>query len=246
MLVSLRRIPGLATIAVDESAGTATLGALATHRDVERHDELRRRVPLLSEVFRVVGNVRVRNIATVGGVVAEADYASDPPGALVALGASVRAVSVAGERTISLQDFYRGFFATALRVDELVHSVEMPLPAPGTGSAYVKFSTRSSEDRPCLGATAIVRLGRDGRCEHLRVVVGATTEVPLTKPGVEREAIGRELTDEVRREIGEAYASEARTLSDSRGSADYRRRMIAVWVPRVLALACARAGGAPA
>jgi carbon-monoxide dehydrogenase medium subunit len=241
LLVSLRRVPGLSGIDVDGQRGTAVLGALATHRDVARHDGLAGRAPLLREVFSLVGNARVRNIATVGGVVAEADYASDPPGALVALDALVRCASASGERTISLNDFYRGFFATALRDDELVTAVEVPLPSRGTGAAYVKFSTRSSEDRPCLGATAVVRLDGDRRCEHLRVVVGATTEVPLTRPEVERDAVGHELSSDLRREIGRRYADGARTLSDSRGSADYRRRMIAVWVPRVLELACARA-----
>jgi carbon-monoxide dehydrogenase medium subunit len=244
LLVSLRRIPGLDRIDVDEQRGTAVLGAFATHRDVARHDGLARRAPLLREVFGLVGNARVRNIATVGGVVAEADYASDPPGALIALDASVRCASASGERTIALSEFYRGFFMTALADDELVTAVEVPLPPPGTGAAYVKFSTRSSEDRPCLGATAVVRLDRDGRCEHLCVVVGATTETPLTKLEVDRDARGRELTPALRQEIGERYADGAHTLSDSRGSADYRRRMIAVWVPRVIELACARAAAA--
>jgi len=244
VLVSLRRIPGLDRIELDEQRGTAVLGALATHRDVMRHDGLATAVPLLREVFAVVGNARVRNIATVGGVVAEADYASDPPGALLALDAAVRCAGPDGERTIALSDFYRGFYATALREDELVTAVEVPVPKRGTGAAYIKFSTRSSEDRPCLGASAVVGLDAAGRCERLRVVVGAATETPLSKPEVDRDAVGHELTDALRREIGERYAEGAHTLSDSRGSADYRRRMIAVWVPRVLEQACARAGAA--
>src|SRR5438105_3574269 len=80
-------------------------------------------------------------------------------------GPSCRAVGAAGELPISLPDFYRGFFATSLREDELVRAVEVPLPAPGTGAAYAKFVTRSSGDRPCVGATAVVRLDARGRCE---------------------------------------------------------------------------------
>jgi carbon-monoxide dehydrogenase medium subunit len=244
VLVSLRRVPGLERVEIDEARGTVVIGTLVTHRRVERDEELRRRVPLLGDVFGRVGNVRVRNVATVGGVVAEADYASDPPGALIALGASVHAASATGERTLPLEGFYRGFFSTSLHEDELVTAVEVPLPPPSTGAAYAKFVTRSSEDRPCLGATAVVRLDPEGRCEHLRMVVGATTEVPLTLPEVEREAIGREPTPELGRELGAAYAAAARTLSDSRGSAAYRRRMIAVWVPRVFQRAVDAARGA--
>jgi carbon-monoxide dehydrogenase medium subunit len=243
-LVSLRRIDGLDRIDVDEQRGLVALGPLVTHRAIERSEELRGRVPLLFDAFRLVGNIRVRSVATVGGVVAEADYASDPPGALIALGATVRVAGAGGERRISLQDFYRGFFATDLREDELVCGVEVPLPARGTGAAYAKYVTRSSEDRPCLGASAVVRLDADRRIESLRIVVGGATDVPLLKPELEREARGRELTPELQRELGESYAADARTISDSRGSAAYRKRMIAVWVPRVLELARRRSAAA--
>jgi carbon-monoxide dehydrogenase medium subunit len=236
-LLSLRRVPGLDRIAIDEHAGRVRLGPLVPHATVERDEALRNLLPLVPDVFSRVGNVRVRSVATVGGVLAEADYASDPPGALLALGASVRLASVDGERVVPLSDFFRGFFETVVREDELISEVELPLPAAGTVGAYAKFVTRSSEDRPCVGVTVLLRLGEDDRCEDLRVVVGAATELPLRQTEAERGARGRAVTAELAREVAEAYANGARTLSDSRGSGSYRREMIRVWVRRTIARA---------
>jgi carbon-monoxide dehydrogenase medium subunit len=238
-LVSLRRIPGLDGIELD--GRRVRLGPLVTHAAVERHAALGDRLPLLPDVFGRVGNVRVRSVATVGGVLAEADYASDPPGALLALGASVRLASSEGERTVPLAGFFRGYFETVVREDEVIREIEVPLPSPGTTAAYTKFVTRSSEDRPCVGVTVLLRLDDDDRCEDLRVVVGAATELPLRKPEVEDAARGHVVTDELAREVGEAYARDARTLSDGRGSASYRREMIGVWVRRTIGRARDRA-----
>jgi carbon-monoxide dehydrogenase medium subunit len=241
-LVSLWRIPGLDEVVLDRQR--VRLGALVTHAAMERHAGLRERVPLVADVFSRVGNVRVRSVATVGGVLAEADYASDPPGALLALGASVRLAGSDGKRQVPLADFFRGHFETVVREDELIREVEVPIPPPGTVGAYTKFVTRSSEDRPCVGVTVLLRLAEDGRCDDLRVVVGAATELPLRRPDAEGAARGEKLTDELARELGEAYARDARTLSDGRGSAAYRRDMIRVWVRRTIERARDRARAA--
>jgi carbon-monoxide dehydrogenase medium subunit len=231
-LVSLRRIPGLDGIELDGQG--VRFGPLVTHAAVERHAGLMEPLPLLPDVFSRVGNVRVRSVATVGGVLAEADYASDPPGALLALGASVKLASVAGERIVPLAGFFRGYFETVVREDEVIREVDIPLPPPGTAAAYTKYVTRSAEDRPCLGVTVLLRLDEDDRCEDLRVVVGAATELPLRRPEAEEAARGHAVTQELAREVGEAYARDARTLSDGRGSASYRQEMIRVWVRRTI------------
>src|SRR5262245_10548787 len=240
-LVSLRRVAGLDAVELDEPGQCVRIGPLVTHATLERHQGLRERLPLLPDVFGRVGNIRVRSVATVGGVLAEADYASDPPAALLALEASVTLAGVDGERRVPLSEFFRGYFETVVGVDELIREVEVPLPPAGTVGEYTKFVTRSSEDRPCVGVTVLLGLNDDGGCHDLRVVVGAATELPLRKPEAEQAARGRAVTDELARELGEAYASDARTLSDGRGSAAYRREMIRVWVRRTVERARDRA-----
>src|SRR5712692_897574 len=174
-LVSVGRVEGLRD--VREVDGHIVLGALVTHREVELSPLVRRVVPVLAETFGTVANVRVRNAATVGGVVAEADYASDPPTAFVALDAEIEVRGPRGARRVPATEFFRGFFTTALQPDELVTAVRVPIPDERTRGVYEKFVTRSSEDRPCVGVVALVRLA-GGVCEDLRAAVGAATETP--------------------------------------------------------------------
>jgi carbon-monoxide dehydrogenase medium subunit len=224
MLVALRGIPDLGHIEADEEV--LRLGAMATHRAVESSEAVREGWPSLAFTFSVVASPRVRNQATVGGVVADADYASDPPSMLAALGARVVAQSARGEREIPAEEFVLGHYETALEEDELV--TEVRVPRGGGRSVYRKFRSRSSEDRPCVSVAAA---REDG---GLRVVVGAVAERPQYFPEICDLARDKRITGELATELGHRYAEEIEPLSDSRGSARYRRRVIAVEVRRAV------------
>jgi carbon-monoxide dehydrogenase medium subunit len=241
VLVSIGAIPGLAERTAED--GVLRLGALATHRQVERDATVRRVLPVVADTFAKVANVRVRNAATVGGVMAEADYASDPPAVFLGLGATVVAEGPAGVRRIPAADFFVAFYETSLAPDEIVTAVEVPIPAPGTGAVYEKFVTRSSEDRPCVGVFAAAR--RDGATfRDIRVAVGAAAETPRRFAELDATGEGTDLGDDVCRSIADGYAGRIETLDDVRGSAWYRTEMIRVWVRRALEGARARAAGA--
>ena len=229
-LISLNAVPGLGSIEVAD--GHLRLGALVTHREVEKSTLVQSSAPALARAFRVVGNVRIRNAATVGGVLAEADYASDPPAVFLALDASVEASSPGGARLISIRDFFVGFYETALMPDEILTAVSIPIPPTRMGAAYEKYVTRSAEDRPCVGVAAMVQMGQT--CEELRVAVGAAAETPQRFPDVEATAYGTALEDDVVAAIADAYADRIDTLDDMRGSAWYRTEMIRVWVRRAI------------
>jgi carbon-monoxide dehydrogenase medium subunit len=235
VLVNLGRVPGLDTIRVEEDG--LHLGPLALLRDVELSPQVQQEWPGLAQACGVVGNVRVRNQATIGGNLAEADYASDPPAMLLALDAAVTVASATGSRAIPLADFYLGFYTTALQPDELITGVFVPRLPASARMAYLKFKTRSSEDRPCLGVAAIGSF-EDGLCADLRVAVGAATEIPRRLPEVEALARGQSLTDELIAEIAEGYASQVDTLDDIRASSWYRTQMIRVHVRRALQEVC--------
>lgn len=242
-LVSIGRLPDLADIRRVE--GWLEIGALATHRDVERSPVVREAIPVLAETFEKVANVRVRNVATVGGVLAEADYASDPPAVLRGLGAEVIARGPGGDRAIALTGFFKAFYETELAPDEILTSVRVPVPRSGTGAVYEKFVTRSSEDRPCVGTFASVRFAADGRTvDDLRVAVAAAAETPQRFEDVEAAAVGKVLDDGMARSVADAYAGRIDTLDDLRGSAWYRTEMVRVWVRRAIERAAARAGAA--
>jgi aerobic carbon-monoxide dehydrogenase medium subunit len=213
--LSLRDVSGLDTLAVDD--GELRIGALVTHRTVELSALARERVPALALAFSVVASPRVRNQATVGGVLADADYASDPPAMLTALGARAVAESVRGAREIPLEELIVGHYSTSLEPDELITEVRIPLGEHQ--AAYRKFRSRSHEDRPCV-AVAVCR-----RPSELRVVVGAVADRPQWFP---------ELCDGEPADVARAYAAAIDPLDDIRGSADYRRRVVAVEVRRAL------------
>ena len=231
-LVSLAGLPGLDEIRRED--GTLRIGALVTHREVESSNVVQATVPALASTFGRVGNVRVRNAATVGGVVAEADYASDPPCAFLALDAIVEVAGPGGARPIPVNEFFKGFYETALGVGEIVTHVRVPIPPDSTSAIYEKFITRSSEDRPCVGVFAAVRLDADHRCTELRVAVGAASEVPQRFRELEMIAGGHQLEDDLLRRIADGYAERIETLSDLRGSAWYRTEMVRVWVRRAI------------
>ena len=223
-LVALRRVPDLDYIEAGD--GLLRLGAMATHRSVEQHGVVQAGWPALAFTFSVVASPRVRNQATVGGVVADADYASDPPSMLAALRGRVVARSVRGEREIPMDEFILGHYATALEEDELV--TELRVPQSLGPSVYRKFRSRSSEDRPCVSVAA----ARDNG--DLKVVVGAVADRPQYFPELCALARGGAITNELAAEIGRRYAEEIEPLSDSRGSERYRKRVIAVEVRRAL------------
>lgn len=211
------------------------IGSLVTHYEMESSPVVKAAFPALAETFHKVANIRVRHQATVGGVLCEADYASDPPTMLIALRARAKAVSTRGERWIELTDFFRDFYETVLEHDEIITEIFVPEMAPKTGAAYIKFNTRSSEDRPCVGVAAIVeRHGERGVCENLRVVVGAVASVPQEIHAGEALAGGKEMTADLAREVGHAYAEAIDPISDMRGSDWYRRQVIEVIVRRAI------------
>ena len=210
-LLSLGGVEELRAISVHD--GELRLGAMVSHRRVER--EVREGWPVLARAFSLVASPRVRNQATVGGVLADADYASDPPAMLAALGARVVLRSPSGERELGVGELILGYYTTRIRRDELL--VEVRVPPEPERATYRKFRSRSAEDRPCV-AVAAAR-GEDG----LRVVVGAVAEALQEFP---------DLCDGEPAEIGARYAERIEPLSDARGSAAYRRRVIAAEVRR--------------
>src|SRR5579884_1732152 len=226
-LLSLGRVEELRNISVHAS-GELRLGAMVTHREVERDPLVREGWPVLARGFGLVASPRVRNQATVGGVLADADYASDPPAVLCALNARAVLRSPRGERQVPIDELILGFYETCIADDELL--IEVRVPAGIERATYRKFRSRSSEDRPCV-AVAAARSGGT-----LRVVVGACAEVPQHYSDICAAASGDAIDSgsAVAREIGERYAERLEPLSDSRGSADYRRRVVAVEVRRAI------------
>ena len=230
-LVAIDRLPDLRGVTVEPDL--LRIGALTSLTEVARSADVQRHAASVAVAASVVANPRIRNAATLGGNLAEADYASDPPSALVAWGARCRVQGPNGERTIAVSDLITGFYTTALDHDELITSIEIPLPAGDVRSVYLKYRSRSSEDRPCVGVGARVVLDGDV-VTAAEVAVGAVSATPHHLPEVTAALVGSPLSEATIRSVAAAYADSVDPIEDFRGSAWYRRRVVEVYVRRAL------------
>jgi len=231
-LISLRNIDGLSGITADDDV--ISIGSSVTLHEIASSSLLLERTPSLARACGVVGNIRVRCSATLGGNLAEGDYASDPPTVLAGLDATVIAESERGERTIPAGELVTGFYETALEPDEIITRVDVRALSPDERAVYLKYVSRSSEDRPCVGVAARARFS-DKEVDELSVVVGAVASSPQRFRHVEQEAVGARLDPTLIDRLADAYSQEISPLEDARGSAWYRKRMIRVFVRRALA-----------
>lgn len=231
-LVSLRRLEQrYRRIEVDED-GALRVGALTPLSDLERSPLVRARVPVLAQTLRTLSNVRVRNVATIGGHLAHADPHMDLPPVLLALGARVRVAGPHGERTIPLDELFSGYYETVLAPDELIVEVVVP-DQRAVRAAYLKCTTLSADDWPAVGVAAALRL-EDGAVADARLAVGAATEKPIRLARASELVRGRRVDEALVREAGEAASAEVEVFPDGRGSEDYKRALIRVYVGRAL------------
>lgn len=239
-LVSLARIPGLGGVEADN--GHVRIGAGSTLTEIAASPVVRDRLPSLAIAAASVGNIRVRNVATLGGNLAEADYASDPPAVLVSLGAVCELSRGEQRREVAVSEFITGFYSNVLEDGELLTAIVIPAPA-NRRTSYVRFLSRSSEDRPCV--TVAARADMDGSSvRDLDVVVGAVAARPQRLEDVTAAAVGRRLDGDLIAGIADAYRESLQPMDDLRGSEWYRRQVIEVMVRRALTRIASPEGGA--
>lgn len=235
-LVSLRKLSTGSTRSwrgIDQDRHHVRIGGGVTLSEVAESPLICEQLPSLARACALVGNVRVRNVATLAGNMAEADYASDPPAVLDSLSAECVAAGPRGDRLIPSGQFITGFYENALHHDEVLREIRLPKPRADRRTTYVKYISRSSEDRPCVGVAAAARVRRD-KVHALRVVVGAVAGTPQRCPEAALLLRGRSPTTAAIAECARAHAESIEAMDDQRGSRWYRRRMIEVNVRRAL------------
>ena len=235
-LVDIKRIPGLDGIAAED--GALRIGALATHRAIERSPLVREQLPELAALEANVANVRVRSAGTLGGNLCFAEPHSDPATLLVALGATLTLVSADGERSVPADGFFTGLMSTARRPDEILTDIRVPLPGPATGVAYERFKIH---ERPSASVAAVVRLA-GGTVAEARVVVGSVGERPERVPAAEALLVGHAPSAGLAAEAAAAVRLEVEPTVDAFESTDYKRQLAAV----LAEAAIVRAAGAAA
>ena len=229
-LVDLQTIPGLNQISPENDA--VRIGALTTHRAVELSPIIREAFPILIEAFSKIGNVRVRQTASVGGNLAHADYRLDPPPPLLVLRADVYTCGPNGSRTIPIKDFFRGLYETALEPGELIVDVRIPFMPANSKAVYVRYSSLSGNDWPCLGVAALM-VERNGRSRELRLALGGVAATPVLIEGLELirdQSLDQGVIEKLLATVDEQISPS----SDLRGSEWYKRKMVRVFVKKAI------------
>jgi len=234
-LIDIGRVAELQGIT--RQGGTLRIGSLATHDQVASSDIVRAGARLLAEACAKVGDAAVRNWGTLGGNLAHADPASDPPPALVAAGARLELQSSSGRRWVAAGEFFSDLFITALASDEIIAAVEVPAAAARTGSAYLKHPHPASGYAVC-GAAAVVTLDAANRCASARLTIGGVGPVPVP---IDMAALSGETPEQPTVDAVVAGIEVSEPLSDPYASSDYRLRLARVLGRRAVLLAAQRA-----
>jgi len=230
-LVSLRKVGGLSGIKAGGD-GSLTIGAMTPLAALEHSAEVARLAPVITRTMLRLSNVRVRNVATVGGALAHGDPHMDLPPVLIALGARVTAVGPTGERTLKVEDLLTGYYETALAKNELIAAVT--IPAQGSRrSAYMKFTAGSAEDWPAVGVAVSVDAAGDTLRDAIVVASAATTKATRLA-SAEAVLKGARVDDAALKRAGEAGAAEADIIADVRGSVAYKRELVRVHIGRAI------------
>jgi carbon-monoxide dehydrogenase medium subunit len=239
-LVSLRKLGAqMFGIAVAKS-GELTVGAMTPLSAIEHSPEVLRHAPVIGLTMKRLSNVRVRNVATIGGALAHADPHMDLPPVLIALGASVSITGPSGERALPVEDFLTGYYETALAKNELITQVRIPAQGPAR-AAYFKVTAGSADDWPALGVAVALEMA-GGTVQSARIVVSAATTKASLLAGAGKALTGSKADDAALKNVAEAAVAEADILADVRGSASYKRELLRVYVGRAVRAAMATGG----
>ncbi len=256
VLISLQGIPSFDQIQYD---GSLRIGAMVTHRALEKSELIRKEFSALADAVDVLGSIQIRNVATIGGNICTAAPSADTVAPLMVLGAQVKLKSAKSERTILIEQFFTGPGETVLHQGEILTEISIPKPLPNTGSAYWKHQRRQALDLPILGVAVLISLdkatvtcsdilcttspistvlhsleGDEVVCKEIRIALGVAAPTPMRAIKAEKLLREKKISDELLEEVAETASKEAQPRDTIRGEAWYRREMIKVLVKRMV------------
>jgi len=240
-LVNIKRIGELKGIRYDPSEGLI-IGALTTHRELETSKLVKEKFPVLAEAEREVANIRVRNVGTIGGNLASGEPLTDLSQIFISLDGQAKIAGPAGVRMIPMEKLFVDYYQTSLAEDEILTHVVIPMLPPRSGVEYIRFSSSSAVDKPCVGACVRISLAADkNSCETVRIVLGCVGPTPLRSQKAEQALTGKPFSDALIEQAGAAAAEECSPVSDLRGSDKFKRGIVRVLVRRAAQRAFERA-----
>jgi aerobic carbon-monoxide dehydrogenase medium subunit len=239
VLVDLGGVPGLD--GVEEAGGHLRIGPMTRTAALADSDLLRERYPVLATAAPLISDPIIRNLGTIGGSLAHADPAGDWGSAMLAMGAEVTATSATGRRTIPVSELFLGTFTTVLEPTEMITEIRVPTPPASSGGTYLKLE-RKVGDYATVAAAVQLDMGNGG-IARAGIALTAVGPSNLRAEAAEALLAGAQPTEEAFDAAARAAADAADPYPDIRGSAEYKRNMVRVFVKRGLARALEIARG---
>jgi carbon-monoxide dehydrogenase medium subunit len=255
VLISLQGIPGLDQIKYN---GSLSLGPMVTHRAIEKSEVIRKYFSALTDAADCLGSVQIRNVATLGGNICTAAPSADTATPLLVLRTQVTIKNPKEERTLPIEQFFKGPGESVLKTGEIVKELLIPKLLPNTGSAYYKLQRRLALDLPILGVSVLLSLDKNKvacsdllctaspistifhqmeedaiMCKDVRIALGVAAPTPMRALKAEALLRGKRLSDELLEEVANTASQEAQPRDSIRGEAWYRKDMIRVLVKRM-------------
>jgi aerobic carbon-monoxide dehydrogenase medium subunit len=200
---------------------------------LEQSADVAKAFPVITRALRTLSNVRVRNVARVGGALAHGDPHMDLPPLLAALGARAVVIGKGGAREIAVEELYTGYYETVLARDELIAEVIVP-PLKSARAVYMKCTSRSADDWPALSVALRCNVAKDDVISGPRVIVSAATE-KVTRLTLAEDILNGTAADEATLvRAGDTAVGEVSFLSDSHGSAAYKKELLRVYLSRAV------------
>jgi CO/xanthine dehydrogenase FAD-binding subunit len=240
-VVDLKAIAELTAISALPDGGI-TIGAAANAAALSRHAGVAGSYPAVAQSACLIGGVQVQNRASLGGNICNAAPSADAVPALMCVGARAVVAGASGRRELPVEELFKGPGKTSLDPGELLVVILLPPVAPRSAAKYLRFTPRREMDIAIAGAGTWLRLDADGVVAEARIVLASVGPTPLRAPSAERKLAGERPTRLLLEEVGRLAAADARPISDTRGSADYRRSLVTVLTARALADCCRQLG----
>ena len=236
-LIDINNIPGLAYI--KEEGAILKIGALTREAELEHSELVQSKYPIFMDATKLIADPQVRNMGTIGGNLAHGDAANDHPAVMLAMRASVVATSQSGKRTIPIDEFFHGFYMTALEHGDILTEIQIPIPPAGTGNAYHKLE-RKVGDYATAGAA--VQITVEGNiCKEIGIGLTNVNPIPLRAERSEAALRGQEITEERIAQAAQFASEDCNPAPDLRGDEEYKRAMVGVLVKRMIHKALERA-----
>jgi carbon-monoxide dehydrogenase medium subunit len=228
-LISLRGIDELQGVRPNQGLA---LGSMTRLRDMERHPDVARDYPALSQAVGWLANPQIRNVATPGGNLCNAAPSADCATPMLALEATVTLMGPGGKRDLPLSEFFTGPGQTCMEPIEILTELRLPRPEKGTGMSAQKIG-RTAQDIAIANAAAVLVM-ENAKCRKCRIAVGAVAPTPLRLTAVESEVEGREIGPDLLDHVAAMVEAEVRPITDVRSTKEYRSYISGVLVKRAI------------